>query len=155
MIATNKDGYELLECITLKEDELKSYEPLAGSYAVVNFNDKYLLCFNTLRKHWEVPAGGRADGETPKECAIRELFEETTQVVRDMDFKGLLKVKKPNGVIKYNPVYFAELDYIAQFKENNETDKILFWNLSDDIGYVDEVDMAAIKWCMSFNIIYD
>jgi 8-oxo-dGTP diphosphatase len=151
VITTNKDGYELLECITLNEDEIKNYESLAGSYAMVRFNGRYLICLNTLRTQWEVPAGVREEGESPKECAIRELFEETTQVVRDMEFKGLLKVRKPNGVIKYNPVYFADLDYIVPFKENNETDKILYWNLTDDIGYVDEVDKAALTWCKSLN----
>ncbi|WP_274364086.1 NUDIX domain-containing protein [Paenibacillus thermotolerans] len=125
MIATNKDGYELLEFITLHEDELICYE-------------------------WEVPAGVKEEGETSKECAMRELFEETAQIVHDMDFKGLLKVRKPNGAIKYNPVYFAVLDYIAPFIENDETDKILFWNLSDDIGYVDEVDRAVLIWSKSF-----
>jgi 8-oxo-dGTP diphosphatase len=152
-IATNKEGYELLECITLNEDELNCelYESLAGSYAVVRFNERYLICFNTWRKQWEVPAGGRDEGETPKECAIRELLEETAQVVHDMDFKGLLKVRKPNGAIKYNPIYFTNLDYIAPFEENDESDKILFWNLTDHIGYIDEVDEAVLKWCKSFN----
>ncbi|SFS73157.1 8-oxo-dGTP diphosphatase [Paenibacillus sp. BC26] len=120
----NKNGYEFLECIPLNEHEVKNYEPLAGSYAVVRFGAKYLICFNTWRKQWELPAGGRDDEETAKECAIRELFEETAQVVHDMDFKGLLKVRKPDGAIKFNPIYFADLEYIVPFKENNETDKI-------------------------------
>ncbi|SFE07048.1 8-oxo-dGTP diphosphatase [Paenibacillus catalpae] len=111
----NKIGYEFLECISLNEHELMKYEPLAGSYAVVRFDAKYLICFNTWREQWELPAGGRNDGETAKECAIRELFEETAQVVHDMDFKGLLKVRKPDGAIKYNPIYFADLEYIAPF----------------------------------------
>jgi 8-oxo-dGTP diphosphatase len=149
-VATNKNGCELLECIPLNEDDLKNYEPLAGSYAVVKFNEKYLLCFNTWRKQWEVPAGGRKEGETPKECAIRELFEETAQVVDDMEFIGLIKVKKPNGTIKYNPIYYANLNHIAPFKENDETDEIIFWNLTDDVCYIDEVDEAVIKWCDSF-----
>jgi len=73
-VIINNDGYEFLECISLNENELKQYSQLAGSYAVVRFDSKYLLCFNTLRKQWEVPAGGRDDSETAKECAIRELF---------------------------------------------------------------------------------
>jgi len=62
---------------------------LAGSYAVIKCDDKYLLCYNTLRKQWELPAGQREKNETPKECAIRELFEETGQCVSKIDFKGL------------------------------------------------------------------
>lgn len=145
----NKNGYEFIECITLNELELTNYEPLAGSYAVVRFDGKYLICFNTWRKQWEVPAGGRDDNETAKECAIRELYEETAQVVQDMDFKGLLKVRKPDGAIKYNPIFFAELDSIVPFKENHETDKILLWNLTEDVGYIDDVDKAVLEWCNS------
>ncbi|WP_240421858.1 NUDIX domain-containing protein [Paenibacillus periandrae] len=145
----NKNGYQFLECISLNEHELIHYSPLAGSYAVVRFDSKYLICFNTWRLQWEVPAGGRDDGETAKECAIRELFEETGQVVQDMDFKGLLKVRKPDGAIKYNPIYYTEVDYIVPFKENEETDKILFWNLTNDVGYIDEVDEAVLQWCES------
>lgn len=89
----------------MNEHELKNYSLLAGSYAVVRFDRKYLICFNTLRKQWEIPAGGRDDSETAKECAIRELLEETGQVVKDMEFRGLLKVRKPDGAIKYNPIF--------------------------------------------------
>ncbi|WP_246239202.1 NUDIX domain-containing protein [Paenibacillus anseongensis] len=147
----NKNGYELIECISLNEHELINYEPLAGSYAVVRYDGNYLICFNTWRKQWEVPAGGRNDNEMAKECAIRELFEETAQVVQDMDFKGLLKVGKPDGTIKYNPIFYTELDYIVPFKNNNETDRILFWNLTEDVGYIDEVDEAVLKWCKSIS----
>lgn len=147
----NKNGYEFLRCISLNEQELIHYSPLAGSYAVVRFDSKYLICFNTWRNQWEVPAGGKDDSETAKECAIRELFEETGQVVQDMNFKGLLKVRKPDGSIKYNPIYYAELDYIVPFRENDETDKTLLWNLSDNIGYIDEVDVAVLRW---FNSLY-
>ncbi|MDQ6420479.1 NUDIX hydrolase [Paenibacillus sp. LHD-117] len=100
----NKDGYEFLECIQLNEHKLIHYTLLAGSYAVVRFDGRYLLCFNTRRRQWEVPVGGRDDSETTKECAIRELVEETAQVVQDTDFIGLLKVRKPDGTIKFNRI---------------------------------------------------
>lgn len=99
----NKDGYEFLECIPLNEYELVNFGPLAGSYAVVKFDGKYLICFNTWRK------------------------------------------------IKYNPIYYAELEYIVPFQENDETDKIIFWNLIDDVGYMDEVDAAVLNWCKSLS----
>ncbi|SDW21989.1 NUDIX domain-containing protein [Paenibacillus sp. CF384] len=145
----NKNGFEFLECISLNENEMEKYEPLAGSYALVRFEDRYLICFNTWRNQWELPAGGRNEEESAKECAIRELLEETAQVVYDMVFIGLLKVRKPDGAIKYNPIYFADLEYIVPFKVNDETDKIMLWNLTDDIGYIDEVDQAVLKWCNS------
>lgn len=147
----NKNGNEFIECISLDEPELINYGPVAGSYAVGRFDGKYLICFNKWRKQWEIPAGGRDDSETAKECAIRELFEETGQIVQNMDFKGLLKIRKPDGTIKYTPIFFAELDCIVPFKANEETDRILLWNLTEVVGYIDEVDEAVLKWCKSLS----
>ncbi len=81
MIITKNNGFEFLDFINVNETEINNYHRFAGSYAVVKYDDKYLLCYNTLRKQWELPAGQREKNETPKECAIRELFEETGQSI--------------------------------------------------------------------------
>lgn len=72
-IIENKSG--LLDLVNSKEIEINQYQPLAGSFAVIRCKDKYLLCYNKWRKQWELPAGQREEGETPMECAIRELYE--------------------------------------------------------------------------------
>ena len=60
----------------------------------------------------------KKDDGTQKECAIRELYEETGQVVPDLNFIGLLKVKnKMNGIMKFNPVY-PSIEKLQPFKEN-------------------------------------
>jgi len=83
-----------LDFIRGTEEKMNSYEPIAGSFAVLNCAGKFLMCYNTWRKQWELPAGQREPNETPKECAIRELYEETGQLVNDLEFKGLLKGEK-------------------------------------------------------------
>lgn len=55
---------------------------LVCSILVRHEDGSYLLMQRDIRKHWggmwEATAGGGAmQGETPTECAIRELFEET------------------------------------------------------------------------------
>ena len=58
-----------------------------------------------------MPAGQREEHETPKECALRELYEETGQKVFDLEFKGLLKSKKLiDNQVKYNPVYLTDVE---------------------------------------------
>lgn len=122
VISLKNKGSQFLEFIHAYENEVHSYQPLAGSFAAVKCDEKYLLCYNIWRKQWEVPAGKREANESPKECAIRELYEETGQIVSDLEFKGLLKVKDNKlGYIKYNPVYFAE---IQPFRKNAETSGI-------------------------------
>lgn len=94
MVIHKNNGFVFLDFLIVKEDEIDDYQRLAGSYAVIKCEDKFLLCYNTWRKQRELPAGQREENETPKDCAIRELYEETGQVVLDLEFKGLLKVKK-------------------------------------------------------------
>jgi 8-oxo-dGTP diphosphatase len=144
---TKNNGLEFLEFIYTTEEELYNYQPLSGSFAVIKCTDKYLMCYNVWRKQWELPAGRREEDETPKECAIRELYEETGQKILDLEFKGLLKSKKTiNGEIKFNPVYFAKTEEIQPFKENEEISKIKLWDLKEEIGYIDSVDIRILDF---------
>ncbi|WP_042220689.1 NUDIX domain-containing protein [Oceanobacillus manasiensis] len=144
---TKNNGFSFLDFIVVKEAEVYDYHRLAGSYAVIKCDDKYLLCYNTLRKQWEIPAGRREEDETPKECAIRELYEETGQRVSGLEFKGLLKVKSlVSDEVKYNPVYFTTLVKLQPFLKNNETSEILLWDLKQEIGYIDEIDIKVFNY---------
>ncbi|WP_409276182.1 NUDIX domain-containing protein [Neobacillus sp. SCS-31] len=142
------NGFEFLEFINnIKETSLNEYQPLAGSFAVLKCEGKYLLCYNTLRRQWELPSGRRESNETPKECAIRELYEETGQYVTNLDFQGLLKVKNTlNGNIKYNPIYFTTIEQLQPFKQNEETSKIKLWDLVEKIDYIDSVDVKIFDY---------
>lgn len=125
LVNTKNNGFEFIEFIFIREDELIDFNSLAGSYAIIQSEGNYLLCYNTTRKQWEIPAGRSEANETPKECAIREFYEETGQSIADMQFKGLLKVRNiSNGNIKYNPVYFAAIHTLQPFIQNNETSSI-------------------------------
>jgi 8-oxo-dGTP diphosphatase len=147
LITTKNNGFEFLDFLDVKETELYNFHRLAGSYAVLKCDDKYLLCYNTLRNQWELPAGQRGKNETSKECAIRELFEETGQSVSKIDFKGLLKVKNViSDEIKYNPVFFTTLEKLQPFQKNNETSEITLWDLKQQIGCIDEVDIKVFDF---------
>ena len=85
--------------------------------------------------------------ETPKDCAIRELYEETGQSVSNIEFKGLLKVKNVrNNEIKYNPVYFTIIEKLEPFQKNDETSEIILWDLEQNIGHIDEVDLKIFNF---------
>lgn len=144
---TKTNGFEFLEFINVTEKEIDKYNPIAGSFAVLKSQEKYLLCYNIWRKQWELPAGRREEGETPKECAIRELYEETGQLVTDLEFRGLLKVKNiRDGIIKFNPVYFTEIEELQPFIENEEISEIKLWDLNEEIGYIDSVDIKILEY---------
>lgn len=136
---------EFIELIELKEDELHSYEPLAGSYALVQVEDKFLFAFNHFRKRWELPAGRREMNETPKEVAMRELYEETGQAVENLVFQGLAKIRNLDTQhVKYNPIYICKVDHLTAFIPNDEMEQITLWDLTSDIGPVDQVDLQIL-----------
>lgn len=59
MIITKNNGFEFIDFLFVNETEIYNYHRLAGSYAIIKCDEKYLLCYNTLRKQWELPAGQR------------------------------------------------------------------------------------------------
>ncbi len=133
---------EFIEFMTVTEDELHNYEPLAGSYAIVQVEHDLLFGFNQIRKRWELPAGRRELNESPKECAMRELYEETGQKVENLAFKGVAKIRNlDTHLVKYNPIYFCKVDYLTPFIPNDEMESITLWDTSSAIGPVDQVDL--------------
>lgn len=133
---------EFIELLIINEEDLQTHEPLAGSYAVIQVGDDILFAFNRFRKRWELPAGRREANETPKECAVRELYEETGQAVENLLFQGVAKIMNVDTKqIKYNPIYFCKVDHLTDFIPNEEMERITLWNLLSDIGPVDQVDL--------------
>lgn len=147
MLAKNKSGWVLLEYLKITEDEIVNYDNVTGAFAIVNVKGYYLIGFNNWRKQWEFPAGGIEEGESAREAAVRELYEETHQKNKNMEFKGLFKIKKPNGEIKYQAVFLCYQDELNPFEkaDNDEMDKIMLWDLKENIGYVDEIDLKILE----------
>ncbi|MBE5845793.1 MAG: NUDIX hydrolase [Butyrivibrio sp.] len=147
MIAKNRSGWILHEFIDITENQITEYSNVTGAYAIVKVGDKYLIGYNNWRKQWEFPAGGIEAGETARQAAYRELFEETHQKNLELEFKGLCRVTDFHGTQKYQAVFLGEKDALAPFKyaDGDEMSKVYLWNLSEDIGYVDEVDVAIVK----------
>jgi 8-oxo-dGTP diphosphatase len=145
--ATKNHGFQFLDFMLINEDEVQNYSPIAGSFAVIKCEGKILMVCNKRREQWELPAGKREGEETEKECAIRELYEETGQAVAELEFKGLLKLKNTtNGEIKYNPVFFSAIEQLQPFIENEETTEIKLWNTKEKIGYIDEMDLKILDY---------
>lgn len=143
------NGYEFVDFIYVTEEKLEDFGPLSGSFAVIKCEGKFLMGFNSLRRQWELPAGKREVGETPKECAIRELYEETGQSVTGLSLVGLVTSKLVgNGSIKGNPVYFSEIAQLQPFVENAETTMIMLWDMVEQIGRVDALDLKIVE-CMT------
>ncbi|WP_267930466.1 NUDIX domain-containing protein [Cytobacillus spongiae] len=130
----------------IPEEEIWDHNPIAGSFSVIMVGEKVLMCYNVFRQQWELPAGKREGNETTRECALRELFEETGQHLQYLHFKGLMKVKKASGAVQYNPVYTASLKELQPFIPNPETNEIILWDQKMDIGTMDAVDVKLLLY---------
>ena len=93
-IVADKEGNQLLELIQGNENVIisnESYRPLTGSLVVVKSQKGFMLLKNKRRQTWEIAGGVIEHGETPRECAVRECFEESGYVISDLRFIGLIK----------------------------------------------------------------
>lgn len=147
MPTRNRSGWSLLEYHNIEEAQIGKYDRVTGAYAIVCIKGHYLIGFNKWREQWELPAGGIEEGETPREAAERELWEETHQKVSSFQFKGLVKVVAPDGETRFQAIYLGFKDELEDFKEqdSDEMDRIMLWDLKEEIGYFDECDLEVIK----------
>lgn len=147
MLAQNKSGWKLLEYLNVSEERIPEYENVTGAFAIIKVGGKFLIGYNSWRQQWEFPAGGIEEGETAREAAMRELFEETHQNHRELNFTGLFKLMDPEGIIKYQAVFTGELPQLQPFihSEGDEMERIRLWDLKEAVGYVDECDLKIVE----------
>lgn len=115
--------------------------PLIFTQVIATYHGKYLFIYNRNRKWWELPGGGIEPGETPLDCALRELQEESSQIAKTASCLGVLKVHlSERNAYEYAAVYTVELDDQQPFIPNNEADRILF------CAHPDELDGSMSSW---------
>lgn len=148
-ICINKNGDIFVELIIINEDQVDQVElefPITHSLVVAKSQDGFLLMFNSWRQQWEVTGGILEPGETLRECALREMLEETNQIPSRIEFKGLMKFILKNGKTEYGGLFSADIEIERPFIENNEANRIIFWNGTNDIGYINEIDKELLKY---------
>lgn len=91
---------------------------------VSRYKGKYIFCYNKKRNGWEIPGGCIEEGESWKEAAKREMYEET----------GATKIEvEPISVYKINSfalLCYCEVLEMGELPKEFEMEKIL---LADDL----------------------
>ena len=145
---TNRAGYKLLRILRGAEKHLTAtYDPITAALTVVAYDAKVLLGFNRFRQQWEIPGGRRNAGESLRDCARRELLEESAQTPSKLCFKALAEVIRPSGLKKYTSLYLTHLNHLGPFAGTSEWQRIHLWDLKEDIGYIDEIDREFVYDC--------
>ncbi|MCK5133375.1 MAG: 8-oxo-dGTP diphosphatase [Candidatus Sabulitectum sp.] len=95
-------------------------------------NGKTLMMHRNSRQEdmhfgkWNAPGGKMEPGETPEECAIREVFEETALVVEHPRMRGVLTFPAFNGEEDWYVYVFTARKFTGVLKKScHEGD--LFW----------------------------
>lgn len=76
----------------------------SASRGIIIKDGKILLSYETLNDQWMIPGGGLEEGETDKECCIREIKEETGVVIKPSEC--LLEIDEYYEDYKYISKYF-------------------------------------------------
>ena len=124
MIKTFFDGLE-----NVKDDDIK-FAVIAARY-----NGKWIFSRHRKRDTWEIPGGHREVGETVREAARRELFEETGATEYELSPVTAYGVDR-DGELSYGYLYFAEVTKLDVIPEGSEIGEIkLFETLPRELTY--------------------
>lgn len=125
--------------------------PLAFTMVGIRYQDNYIFVHNRTRRTWEIPGGGIEQGETPHECAIREVWEESNQHIESPQYQGLIKLQLGhNNKVEFGAIFTAELTELSPFSVNNEMDGFMLWDLEQDIGAVSPISKTAFDLAWGF-----
>ena len=57
-----------------------------------------------------------------------------------------MKFKLKTGKTEYGGLFKGKITKEKQFININESEKIIFWNGIDNIGYIDEIDQKLLEY---------
>jgi 8-oxo-dGTP pyrophosphatase MutT (NUDIX family) len=86
-------------------DSIRSL-PVGAAGALCFFGEQLILVYAHKRDTWEMPGGGREEGETFEECIIREIAEESNMKVLELF---------PLGCEKHINATTQEINYVLRY----------------------------------------
>ena len=92
---------------------------------IARSRDGAVLVFNRFRQVWELPGGFIDPGESPRQCAERELQEEAGCTARDTQWLGMVEVN--DGRTHFGAVFRCSVDTVPAQFENVESAGLTRW----------------------------
>lgn len=121
--------------------------PIRFSLVIARREAAYLLVYNRIRRIWELPGGFVDAGESPRQCAVRELAEESGQHVIDLRWHAVLEFCSPGAGTSLGALYSGQVVKTAAFAGNAEIEAIGFWpatDLPEDTSSIDRALLAGL-----------
>ena len=110
------------------------------AFVIVESVKGYMLLYNKYRQVWELTGGIIDEGESPKDCVIRECREESNQNISELKFVGLAKYDTMNAAI-----YYSFLNEEKLFIENAEIKELCWWKLGEELAEMDFYSIELIR----------
>jgi 8-oxo-dGTP diphosphatase len=118
----------------------------------VRQNNKTLMLYRNKKENdyhegkWNGLGGKFEQGETPEECAIREIREESGLMVKDPNLKGIITFPMFDGVDDWYVFLFTFDGYEGELIDSREGD--LAWIDDDKLSELNlwEGDKLFIPW---------
>ena len=114
------------------------------AFVIIESEKGYMLVYNKYYKCWELTGGNMEQGETPRDCVIRECKEESNQNISTLKFVGVAKYSGMNAAL-----YYTFLNNEEPFIENEEISDLLWWKLGDEVA--EKIDEESIKMIELYN----
>lgn len=158
MIVRDGAGNELLAIIDVPEETAEQrYSPVTHALLVVKIGKEYLLGWNRWRQDWEIFGGCKEEGETLRECIMREAEEELGISGVEYTYLGLMHYKMSPGY--FNPEWHEEYGALygvilseemleeieANRKDKEEIEKLAFYSQVKGKEKVAEIDEALLQ----------
>lgn len=128
----NERDERLVAVIGIDEIALPAFSPVTFALVIARDAAGYLLIRNSRRGIWELPGGIIEPGESARECAMRELLEESSQRVRTLRWRASLQLDLPEHAsarrrTEYGALFCGELVPGMAFVPNEEAHEIGLW----------------------------
>ena len=154
-IVDDAKGNRLLALYTGDENKIiadSEYSQLTSSLVIVKSPQGFMLLKNKYRNEWELAGGMIDDGESPRECAIRECFEESGYTISDLRFIGMMKFFLQPSYhltkerIEYTTLYCADILQVQKFEETEEMADLCWYNIGEEIENASRIDIKLLEY---------
>lgn len=159
MIIKDTKGNELLDIIQIDEMEAETvYNNITHALAVVKVGEEHLLGWNHWRKNWEIFGGCKEEGETIRECIIRECREEIGIEAEDYTYLGLMYYKmapsyfNPEWHEEYGALYGITLpaeameEIMRSRMDKEEIERLTFYSQVKGVEPIAEIDEKLLEY---------